>query len=527
MTNIESLGRCCLYRRVSTQAQVDRNASLPEQQARQIAYVTSNGGWVVGEYEDGDHGDVELRDGLQEMIAAAKLNLFDTIVVYNSDRLYRDLYLLLGFRLKMRQGGIRLASVTEPSFGGDNPDDELSVHVLGSVAQYNKSKIQSESKRGVTGAARNAHRQYGQPPYGYAWVNRKERGAGWKVNEEESVWVRQIFQWYIECVSQCEIVARLNAMGVPPPSLSKDRWRKPGGDPTTWPYATIAQMIKSRCYIGEVRVTNHVPRDRRDSPYKPPPPMWFPGSHEPIISQETHEAMQEALRVRAPKKGVRSDGIFVGGVLRCPQCLEMGVDSKMELHRSGRLQTISYWCSVAFSNRRKVALGRKDIVPSCYSYSITERKALVLLTVYLSRVVRAATARSYKQGVEEYAIIRNLEENSSPIDSAEVYRKELAALPSMRDNVKALAVRGIYSIDEAVQVIADIDAKEKDLKQRIKEATMKAIIRSIHPVNAGELLGVLSGDTEPAVKRREILKHFDALIPSADKNTISMIMRQK
>ena len=79
--------KCCIYARVSTEEQAERDLSIPFQIER-CRYHAQGLGWEIAkEYIDaGESARTDKRHEFQKMIVAARAKEFDVILVHKFDR---------------------------------------------------------------------------------------------------------------------------------------------------------------------------------------------------------------------------------------------------------------------------------------------------------------------------------------------------------------------------------------------------------------------------------------------------------
>ena len=107
--------RCCIYARVSTEEQAERDLSIPFQLERCKYHAQGNGWEVVKEFVDaGESARTDKRPEFQEMITAARNREFDVILVHKLDRFARNDYDFVVYEKELEELGIALESVSEP-----------------------------------------------------------------------------------------------------------------------------------------------------------------------------------------------------------------------------------------------------------------------------------------------------------------------------------------------------------------------------------------------------------------------------
>lgn len=111
----ESGKRYCVYARVSTEEQAEKDLSIPFQLERCRYHAQGKGGEVVKEFVDaGESARTDKRPEFQKMIDAARAKEFDVILVHKFDRFARNDYDFVVYEKLLEDPGIVVESVSEP-----------------------------------------------------------------------------------------------------------------------------------------------------------------------------------------------------------------------------------------------------------------------------------------------------------------------------------------------------------------------------------------------------------------------------
>jgi putative DNA-invertase from lambdoid prophage Rac len=150
--------RCCLYLRVSTS---DQNCDL---QRRELTEYVQRRGWeVVETYCDlGVSGSKASRPELDRLIRNAALAKFEVCCVWKLDRFGRSVRNCLDGIETLRAHGVRFLAVSQ-SIDTDesNPTARLLLHILASVAEFERELIRERVRAGIRNA-RHKGRQLGR-----------------------------------------------------------------------------------------------------------------------------------------------------------------------------------------------------------------------------------------------------------------------------------------------------------------------------------------------------------------------------
>ena len=149
--------KAALYARVSTFDQE------PENQLQELRRYVDARGWVVTEYVDrGVSGAKEKRPALDRLVIDAKRRRFDVLVCWRLDRLGRNLKHLITLLDELQAIGVAFVSLAE-GIDATTPAGKLQLHILGAIAEFERSRIQERVMAGLA-RARSQGRRLGRPP---------------------------------------------------------------------------------------------------------------------------------------------------------------------------------------------------------------------------------------------------------------------------------------------------------------------------------------------------------------------------
>jgi putative DNA-invertase from lambdoid prophage Rac len=144
-----SILKAAIYARVSTQ---DQNC---EMQVRELREYAGRRGWqIVGDYIDtGWSGAKASRPELDRLMKDAALRRFDAVLVWKLDRFGRSVRNCLDGIESLRTNGVRFLAVSQ-SIDTDesNPTARLLLHILASVAEFERELIRERVRAGIKSA---------------------------------------------------------------------------------------------------------------------------------------------------------------------------------------------------------------------------------------------------------------------------------------------------------------------------------------------------------------------------------------
>jgi putative DNA-invertase from lambdoid prophage Rac len=147
-----STTRTVIYARVST---TDQNCEMQVRELRE--YATRRGWNICDEYLDtGWSGAKANRPELDRLMQDASLRRFDAVLVWKLDRFGRSVRNCLDGIESLRSHGVRFLAVSQ-SIDTDesNPTSRLLLHILASVAEFEREMIRERVCAGVRNAKRN------------------------------------------------------------------------------------------------------------------------------------------------------------------------------------------------------------------------------------------------------------------------------------------------------------------------------------------------------------------------------------
>ena len=150
--------RVALYARVSTLL-----GQNPEMQLRELRAFAQARGWtVVAEYVDrGVSGSKDRRPQLDLLMAGAKSRAFDILLVWKLDRFARSLKHLVTALGEFEALSVQFVSLRD-NLDLTTPSGRLMFHVIGAMAEFERSLIQERVRAGLRNA-RARGKRLGRP----------------------------------------------------------------------------------------------------------------------------------------------------------------------------------------------------------------------------------------------------------------------------------------------------------------------------------------------------------------------------
>lgn len=247
--------RAVIYARVSTDDQADKGYSLPSQLELCRKYVQQLGYTVVVELTEDYTGGIPIaeRPTGKQLAAMVKTRQIDAVIVYQVDRLSRDIVNLLATVQMWLRAGIEIHTC---DIGKIESELDIVLVIKGWQGSDERKKIIERTMRGRNGKAQSGKVVGGgRPPYGYRFI-KDTNGIvmGLEIYEEEGRIVRLIYRWYVygdeagAPLSIYEITRKLSEMRIITAGETRRNKRKrPSG---MWASSQVITMLTNETYAG-------------------------------------------------------------------------------------------------------------------------------------------------------------------------------------------------------------------------------------------------------------------------------------
>lgn len=284
--------KVALYVRVSSEEQAKEGYSIAAQKQRLKDFVKSQGWSIYKIYSDEGFSAKNLdRPDMQKMIHDIKQRKFDIVLVYRLDRMVRSVLNLHELLDLFEENKVMFKSATE-MFDTTSATGRLFINIVGAMAEWERENLGERIYMGMKQMAQEGKRAGGPTPYGYDLVD-----GELKVNPEEAKWITYIFENY-KLKGARTIAIDLNSMGI-----------KKNNGKQHWTDGSIKYVLRNPVYCGMNRWNN-----RNDDET-----ILTKGEHEPIISKELFEEIQDIIGSRKQSYKGNSSYPF-SSKLKCARC---------------------------------------------------------------------------------------------------------------------------------------------------------------------------------------------------------------
>ena len=303
------LTRVAAYARVSTGKDAMLH-SLAAQVSHYAQLIQSHSGWqYVGVYADEAlSGTKDGRQNFQRLIADCKSGKIDMVITKSISRFARNTVTLLQTVRDLKSLGVDVY-FEEQNIHTMSADGELMLTILASYAQEESLSASENQKWRV----RHSFQQgllCGGKMLGY----RYDQGS-LAIHATEAQIVRKIYELYLSGMGLEAISKQLNKDG----HLTRNGHR--------WISNSVLAVLRNYAYTGNLLLQttyreNHLTKRKRQNNGKLPK-YHITDSHEPIVSLQQYNAVQEELNRRAERYtqlGEKKKHYPFTGMIRCGCC---------------------------------------------------------------------------------------------------------------------------------------------------------------------------------------------------------------
>ncbi len=287
--------KAIIYTRVSSEEQVS-NLSLDVQEKTCREYCARNGWTVEDVYrEEGESAKTADRTVLRRMMAdlRARPGLVDFVVVYDTSRFARDVYVHASLKQLLMKSGARLRAATQPL------DDSAAGRAIeGVFAVFNQLDNELRAEKVTAGMKETVTR--GRWPWPAPLGYRNDRRDGRKVvvfDDLRARLMRKSFEAVAAGDAPADVLKKVTALGL---RTKKDRSVR---------YQEFTKHLRNPFYKGVAKSG-----------------AWgieTKGEHEPLVDATTWARVQLHLEGRAAPRGVKvkqNPEFPLRGFIRCAAC---------------------------------------------------------------------------------------------------------------------------------------------------------------------------------------------------------------
>ncbi|WP_270215964.1 recombinase family protein [Enterococcus lactis] len=459
--------RVALYIRVSTQEQALEGHSIQAQEQNGRQFAERMGYEVVEVYADeGISGkSTKNRFAYQRMMNDARNHRFDLLVIWKLTRLGRNMLDVLQTVEELLRYDVGLHSISE-QFDVTTSTGKLMLQLLGSFGEFERNQIAENVQMSMQSLVKDKKRYAGGRRLGYVSGIDTNGQKQLVIEPEEAKIVRLIYAKYLGGAGYRAIANFLNRQGYQ--TVKKNAFS------TT----AVKDILRNKIYAGYLEYARYINWETKRRKGKNPRPILVKGTHEPIISEEDYQKVQErlALEGKQPKWNHTGENVLTG-LLRCPECgAPMAASNVTNTLKDGTKKRIRYYSCSVFRNKGASV---------CHANSIRAEQAETFVADRLKEIVQLP----------------------------EVLPRLVAALNEE-------IVRQSQPLEQELVVLLE----RKELKDRLDELTEKR--RQLH-IRENEILGIFQQQGEPIQVKdvQRILTSLDRFLAHSEKKQVKALYR--
>lgn len=327
--------RVAAYARVSTEKDEQENSY-----ETQIKYFTNliksnpNYEFVDMYADEGLTGTmVKNREAFNRMIDDAMNGKIDVIYVKSVSRFARNTVDLLCICRDLKSRNVNVIFEKE-NLELLSTSGELMLTIFASIAQEESRSISENIKWTIQ---KNYEKGIYHLPYnGFLGFEKGSDGKP-KVVEKEAKIVRRIYKMFLYGFSVNAIAQQLTKEGIPTPRGK-----------TEWPQSTIRSILTNEKYCGDARLQKRFTANFLDHKLVKNdgqlPSYYVTDDHEPIVSHEVFDMVQEIFKTTSPQQ--RNSGDIFSRKMYCACGAPYG---RKVHHSNSKYRTIIYRCNKEYT----------------------------------------------------------------------------------------------------------------------------------------------------------------------------------
>ncbi len=479
--HLQPLTPAALYARVSSDRQ-DVDLSVAAQLRALRDFAKKNNYVIARQYVDeAESGRIADRPQFRKMIEeGSQPNApFQVILVWKFSRFTRKREHAVAFKSMLRRKGIRVVSITEQA--DDTPTGRLLEAIIESVDEFYSENLAQDVTRGMREAASRGFFLGARAPFGYRRIKvkdgEKERPT-LVVDPATAPVVKEVFQSSLMGNGLKEICKELNDRGI---TNRGKRWYK----------SSLAYLLRNEAYTGSAVWGRTVKGKKVDNPVR------VEGAWPALVSRETFEAVQQAMRKRAPKvqrPGRVGSTYLLSGLLKCGVCGKTYIGQKAKggqfayyicgtLYREG-----AGTCEARYLNAPRV---EDYIVQKIRERILTEETIIELVTLVAEEVDAVAAELAGRVQVVEGELAdvrRRLERLYEALENSDLTLEALSPrILSLRHREEQLEAALVDAVSQLEQRRVELPTTEeikvyvadfRDLLQDGAFPERKALVRN-------------------------------------------------
>lgn len=459
-TNIYRL--TAVYGRVSSSNQ-ENEGTIETQLTAVREYALQQGLLIVKEYTDeGWSGDNLERPSLDQLRMDAKKKIWQSVLIYDPDRLARRYSYQELVTDELREKGIEIIYVTTPA--PKTGVEKILFGVQGLFSEYERAKIAERFRLGKVRKAREGNIIATEAPFGYTFIPKKgKRGDDdfmngfYEINNREAPILKKIFKLVgDDHLTLRGLVRELQKQEISP------RKSKRG----VWSTSTLSTLLRNKTYIGE----GHFGASMAVLPVKP-----LKSSGYKKIKKTSRRIKPESEWIKIPTPKLISEDLFG----RVQERLRLNYELCIKNRKNNYLLAGKIWCNCG---RRRAGQGAQNgkhlyyrctdrvnsfpLPPACIEKGINAREVDDLVWGRLSKLMTNSELLYKMAGKWTELRTKAVSEFIIDINST---KDELKKLRRQEDRYTKAYGMGVLTLEQFQKIIVAVRTKISTLDKQLIE----------------------------------------------------------
>ncbi|MGN1070055.1 MAG: recombinase family protein, partial [Candidatus Fimadaptatus sp.] len=462
---------------------------------------------------------ISARPQMQQLLADVELRRWEGVLCMEVERLARGDTVDQGIVAQTFKFTGTLIITPQKIYDPNNDMDEEYFEFSLFMARREYKTIKRRLMAGRIASVREGNYMSPKPTYGYDRVRAEGRGARWKlvINPDEAAVVRSIYEWYEHGIEGREagaqvICNRLNSMGL---RTAEGKPFYPSGIRAILHNITYTgslswnKRVQDTTMSGGARVTRRVMNRE---------PIIVTDTHEPIISAEQFNRVQQMLADRTHNSSVRSDRMPLNpfrGLIVCGVC---GKRMQRKANTGPYLRDDTICCTTP---------GCPTCASQVRALETVLLNALRSITLYGDYIRIGQGGREHSGAVQQrHNVIvfpttqatgdapARQTDGDNVLDMREMLERRIEQLRRQRTRIQELLETEVYDVDTYVSRNADITSQIASAKAELEALRRPArsgyTARQVAAVTS--MLSEYSTELPPEAKQRLLASTIDHVV---------------
>ena len=488
------------YCRVSTDRD-DQANSFESQQRYFKEYIDRQPDWELYHVyaDEGITGtSTKKRAAFNRMIADAHMGKFQLILTKEVSRFSRNILDTISYTRELRALGIGVVFMND-GISTLEPDAELRLSIMGSIAQEESRKTSSRVKWGQT------RRMEQGVVFGRSLLGYDVKDGKMTVNPEGAEIIRQIFYKYGVEKKGTSVIAR---------ELREAGYKTLSGN-TKWSNTYIIKVLKNEKYVGDLVQKKTITPDYLSHTKKynhgEEELVVIHDHHEPIIDRELWDIVQAEMKKRDRKGdygGGHSNRYVFSGKIKCGECGASFVSRKKKRKDGTEYRRWGCFTATTEGNRHEDVQGNE--VGCDIGKMLRDELAMDILKQSLASL--QMDVDGIIQNVTDIAMDAIRAGEGQGTDRPEALEYQIEQFTKKKSDVLDAFISKQITKDEMKLVNERYDKELDNLRSRLEAARSKAGIsykpETLQRDVKKKITAIVGGETDSEVFYKNLLDHM-------------------